>query len=467
MIGHNYHSVLREEEGSGLLAVLVLITVMSLLVGAVLALYTAQYRFIRRDAHRLQARYAAEAGVYITLDSLQDNPLWRASDAPLRLPEGQESRVTVEAFGGCLIVRSEAQYRRSRATVRVLVGEIPPPSFENALQQWDGTSGLHVAGHTHITGTMVVGTRGMKTKTFKRRRFTGRIRGAVFNVPDLAPPYFDKQFLEAALEEAEHYLHAAPDASQRVSDDQPVAKRLPSENPVHVFVGDHTIIPGDSLLFKKPVTVVASGRLALEGLFHFEPGTMFIAGKGLSIKGKVSGRDGLFFGREGVEIADSARFSGQVFSRKYIRLSKGSYLAYPSVLYATGEAEMPEGNIILEDGTILDGTIIYPPMELEPSVRRGRVRVEPQARVRGAIFNAHETEFHGTLYGALLTRQLYFYESPTSYINWIKDAVIDSEARPIEYLLPLGFSASPRLEVLRWDVHLEDGVRRPSELPSS
>ena len=69
--------MVREESGSGLLATLVMITVVSVLIGAVVALHLAQYRFIRRDAHRLQARYAAEAGVYLAVDSLQRNPFWR------------------------------------------------------------------------------------------------------------------------------------------------------------------------------------------------------------------------------------------------------------------------------------------------------------------------------------------------------------------------------------------------------
>ena len=463
---NGFHKVATAQEGSGLLIVLVLITVMSILISAVLMLYVAQYRFIRRDAHRLQARYAAEAGVYIAMDSVQQNPSWRVREIILELPQDQASRVTLEAFGGYVLIRSTAHYRGSRATVRALVGEAPPPSFENAVQQWDGESGLHLAGTTAITGNMVVGRRGVKTKTYKGRRFTGRIRGAVFKVPDLAPPYFDNRFLEAAVEEAERYLGRTADLSSPGAVGLPLARRLPSENPVYAALGDLRLTVADSLLFREPLTAVAQGNLIVEGPVHLQPGTMLLAGGRLQIRKGVTGRDGLFFSREGLEISATTRLSGQFFSRAYIRATSGTYLEYPSLFYVTGERVMPGGGIVAEDGATIDGTIIHPLMDPEPAVRRGRVRIQAAARVRGAIFNAHETEFHGTLYGSLLTRQFYFYDSPTSYVDWLKDAVINIEERPTNYLLPQGFSPAPHLVVLRWDVLIEQ-VPRPPEDSSS
>ena len=343
--------------------------------------------------------------------------------------------------------------------MRALIGAVPPPSFENAIQQWDGESGLHLAGTTAITGNIVVGRRGVKTKTFKRRRFTGRIRGAVFNVPDLEPPYFDRRFLQAAAEEAEGYLRGPSDVLLSDPKGLPLAKRLPSENRVYFASGDLWLAAADSLLLQEPVTVVAQGSLIVEGPIRLQPGTMLLAGKTLQIRKGVTGRDGLFFGRDGIEISDTTRLSGQFFSRGYVRADAGVYLEFPSVLYVTGERVIPGGSIIAEGGAVIDGTIIHPSMDPEPDVRRGRVRIQPAAQVRGAIVNAHETEFHGTLYGALLTRQFYFYESPTSYVNWLKDAVVNVEERPANYLLPLGFSPTPRLAVLRWDVFTEEAPR--------
>jgi len=449
------HRFRQEQAGSGLLGTLMLVTVLSILISSVLAVHLVQYRLIRRQTHRVQARYAAEAGVYLAIDRLQHSPYWRATDTLLALPEGQASRVTVEAFGGYVLIFSEAQYRRSRAAVRARVGEIPPPYFDHAVQLQDGSAGLHLAGTTRITGTIVVGRRGVKTSTFKRERFTGRIQGAVFRVPDLEPPYFDNVMLEQAMEGAEQHLHGTAERSIRAAY-LPLARRLPGDNPVLFTTGDLRLGDVDSLLLREPVTVVAGGNLVLEGPIRLQPGTMLIAGKTLRVRQSVAGRGGLFYGREGIEVTAGATVSGQFFSQQHIRIAGNAYVGYPSLLYVAGEEVAPGGGIVVEEGAVVDGTIIYPPMDPEPAGRRGRIRIQSGAYVRGAIFNAHETEFHGTLYGTLLTRSFYFYDAPARYVNWVKDAVIDVEERPVSYRLPLCFSTAPRLDVLNWEIIVEE-----------
>ena len=433
-----------------------MITIVTTLISAIIALYLAQYRFIRRDAHRLQARYTAEAGVYVTMDSLRLNPHWRPRDTVIDLPEGQTSRVAVEAFGGYLYIRSTASYRRSRGTVRALVGEVPPTDFHNAVYLWDTESSMHVAGTTRITGDIVIGRRGLRKSPFKRRRFTGRIDGRVHRVEDLEAPFFDGYFLEQSLEKLERYLGGSPGTSPPAAERLPLAKRLPGENRVHLVSGPLRLTDADSLLLREPLTVVARGNLTLEGPLRFQPGTIFITAQTLTIKGTVTGREGLFWGRESIETSGAASLSGQFFSRKDIHIASKAYLGYPSLLYVTGEAAETGGGILIEEDAVVDGTIVHPPVDPRPAIPRGRIVVEPAAQVRGAIFNAHETEFHGALYGSLLTHQLYFYESPTSYVNWLKDAVVAVDERPIKYVLPLRFSLMPHLAVLSWEVHIEE-----------
>lgn len=450
------HQVVREERGSGLLATLLMITVVAVLIGAVVTLHLAQYRFIRRDAHRLQARYAAEAGVYIAIDSLQRNPFWRPARAVMNLPEEQTSRVSVERFGGYLFIRSEALYRRSQSTVRALVAEVPPADFHKAVYLWDIESSMHVAGTTDITGDIVVGSRGLKKSAFKRRRFTGQLEGAVHKIPDLKEPFFDGHFLHGTLDDLERYLGGSSPTVPPADEERPLAKHLPGENRVHRVAGSLRLTEADSLLLRDPVTVVAQGNLTLEGPLHFQPGTVFIAGQTLSIKEEITGREGLFFGRRRLETSGRMHLSGQFFSRESVHVAAEAYLDYPSVLYVAGEAAEQGGGITVEDDAVVNGTLVHPPLGTEPAIPQGRIIIEPAAQVRGAVFNAHETEFHGTLYGALLTHQLYFYESPTSYVNWLKDAVIDVSERPIKYLLPVGFARVPRLAVLRWDAYVEE-----------
>jgi hypothetical protein len=100
----------------------------------------------------------------------------------------------------------------------------------------------------------------------------------------------------------------------------------------------------------------------------------------------------------------------------------------------------------------MDGTILYP---YEPNLINQvqlKVTVDTTAIVRGAIYTKGLTELFGTVHGTVITDQFYFYESPTSYFNWIKDATIDRTQRPDEFILPIGFSASPKFEILYWRI---------------
>ena len=452
---HHMHW-LRDERGSSLLVTLVLITVATVLAGAVLAAQLAQYRFIRRDAHRLQARYTAEAGVYAALDSLQTNPVARLHGYVFALPDGQASRVTVEGFGGYLFVRAVANYRRSRSTVRALVGEVPPAGFDNAVVLWDTESSLHLAGRTAIDGDIVVGPRGVRESTYRRRRFTGRHDGNVYAIDDLEPPFFEGHHLQQATLRLD-------DLPGRPGHDAPYpegvyepARHLPSENPVYATAGSLHLTAADSTLLATPRTIIAGQDLTIEGPLRYPPGTTFVAGRVLRLRGPFTGREGLFYGRDGIAAGDSVRCAGQFFSRGFIRVARGAYLGYPSVLYVTGEGAEAGAAITVEGSAAVDGTLVYPRLEPPPARPGGRIVVAPAAHLRGAVFNAHETEFHGRLDGSLLTHQLYFYESPTHYVNWLKDAAIDAGARPATYLLPLRFSPRPRLAVGRWDVHVEE-----------
>ena len=63
--------------------------------------------------------------------------------------------------------------------------------------------------------------------------------------------------------------------------------------------------------------------------------------------------------------------------------------------------------------------------------------IEEGAIVRGVYFNSGITEHKGKILGTLLTQNFQFYESPTSYINWIREGEIDLSLRPRKLAIPL------------------------------
>lgn len=456
------NTLLRDERASALVTTLVILTVLSTLLGTVLMVFIAQYRFIRSDTHRMQARYEAEAGVYAAMTRLQANPMWRPVDTLLTLPFDRSAAVSVASFGGYLLIRAKAQEGQQEAVVRAWVGEEPPARSENALVVWDTESSVNVAGAAQVIGDIIVGERGVAESAFKSEPFTGEVDGTVYPIPELEAPHFTAAILEETLEQAAPYIKV-PNAyvpRTQVYTRRTLADVLPHENPVHFTSGHRIITPDDSLLLSEPVTLVATGNLSLVGPLSFEPTSQFIAGDTLFIGEGVSGVEGLFFGQQAVEMTGGS-VAGHLFSPRAIRVSGTAHLAYPSVLYIAGEAAEEGGRIRITDQASVSGTIIHPRLADTPRQHAGRIRIDEQANVRGLVFNGHETEVHGTVYGSVLTHQLYFFVSPTNYINWLRDATIDRTQRPVSFVVPLQFSETPKLSVLRWE-----SFTRPAAPPS-
>ena len=111
--------------------------------------------------------------------------------------------------------------------------------------------------------------------------------------------------------------------------------------------------------------------------------------------------------------------------------------------------------ITLDQETQVDGTILMAPLADAPSPDTlrdaGRITVHAGALVRGALYSAWQTDFRGTLHGTLLTRQLYLYESPTTYLGYLRDARLDVTRRPAGYAAPVGFAERRRLVVLSFE----------------
>ena len=168
--------------------------------------------------------------------------------------------------------------------------------------------------------------------------------------------------------------------------------------------------------------------------------------------GNISGENMLIYAGKSLQIGGGAELSTQAISGNDIIIRDQAYLRYPSMLYTSQEfaAERQEIIIDIRDQAMVDGTIIYPVQSSNFTSGLFRVRVADQAVVRGGIYTLGQTELEGKVLGSVLTHQFYFYESPSSYINWLKDAEIDLSGRPENYVIPLGFSEHPEYQILDW-----------------
>jgi hypothetical protein len=412
---------LRATEGSALALVLAILTVLTATFGAVMAVSLIQYRFVRRDVHRLQARYRAEGCLHEALARLAAEPSWREEGGA-----GEECPRSVRSFGGYLQVAVEARAGPETFGIDALVGFAPGDSLNFAVRLADPFAPLTLAGDTHLRGLVQVGAMGVETQVLDGRPFSGSVDGPIRRMATPALPAFDaawawdlRRSFQAMLEEG----------------------RGRSANP------PRRVSAADSL--RESVFVVVSGDLELVGPLVLPSGSRFVVGGSIRVTGAVAGDRALVYAGGSIRIEHEVTVAAQWFAEESIDVA-GAELPYPTLLFVFGRTVDDErrGEIRLRGGAAVDGIALYPRDPIGHDADRGRLVVEEGAIVRGFAWSAHQAEIAGTVRGGVATRQFYFYASPTAYIDWLRDATIDAPARPGPFHLPLGFADASTPEVV-------------------
>jgi len=440
------------ESGGALPFALILISLIIVMTGLIFSGIVMQHRYIQNSIDATQARYTAEGAVFYYLNS---DTLVARDSLEVILPDSNRAVIQSEFFGGFLKVTSTAKIGNSIKKVEKLVSKSPDSLYNYAVVLGDVFSRLNATGEVIITGDILTGPLGVRENAFRGKQFSGSLNGMV-HTHDGSPLFaYNRTF----------YDNEADRLERMITDPPPVARRLPPgryrAEDIMNLTNDGNIIysEGDLELFttgksewKEPLSIISRGEIILSGNIKYNDYSTFISATNIEIIGELNGNHGLFFAKNGIQIKDTANCSGQFIAGKNIELSGNSYLNYPSVLFLMGEEKdaMRNGQITLHDRSRLDGMAINPLPRSTNTDDQSKIIIGENASVRGAIYNSSKTELHGTVLGSVITFQFYFYHSPTTYINWVKDAEIYRQKRPDNFMSPLGFSSRNSFEILKW-----------------
>lgn len=447
-------SISKDEDGSALVTVLIITVIVSLMIGAVLSGLHLQSFFIQKDIKTTQARYLAEKGAYEFLH--QQSSSWVVRDTTIIMNEGLRDSVRVEItpFGGFLQLNSTAYTGNQKAQIAMMFGEQSSSVFDYAVVLGDTTSSINLIGSTSINGDIVSGRQGVKESSFKGFPFSGNYDGESIALGrELEFPDIRYEFITEQMERVQSDFKANEFSGIGINEYIFLPKSKKNES-VTFFSNSDLDWPGQLESIPDESELVVRGNLTINGPLNLGNKTKVFVRDTLTVSSKVEGSDLVFFVGGPVTIGGNAIFSGQIISENSITLKDDAYLVYPSMLFTS--LEFLSGNeteaIRLTGNAMLDGTVIYPVQTNTFNQEQLRVKIEESATVRGAVYSQGQTELDGTVLGSVLTRQFYFYESPTSYINWIKDATIDISQRPETYIVPFGFTDSIKYALLDWEL---------------
>jgi hypothetical protein len=454
---HALRSARFDTRGSALVLALVMVTVITTIIGAVLMGALLQWRLILKEKHRLQAFYLAEAGIQKALWHLSGNGgknlFWRPENEVITLFDNHVATVSVTQWGGFLQVTSTASERRLTKSICVLVGEHPPSPFQQAVFIGGVDYPLVVTGTNRIVGDVTVGPEGVKKGRIKGRDFEGEklVEGRITRQTRPQMPYFNAAILEVAFSK---YLDALknPSGSDANTFVEGGTLNLAKAGRLHIDGEAQINLSSPGEIIRGPGMISSSGNMIIGGHVQIAGYVELVAAGKIIVHEQARLENCILFAQQGIEASGRCEIEGQLFSPGDIVLKEQAALRYPSLLYCNG-AETGQGQISLQDQSTVRGTIILFPEKNPNQTSRDEtiVRIGKNAKVVGAVYSRNNTSQQGAVYGTVATGQFYLYESPTIYLNWLQDAVIDRSRLPENFLLPIGFSEQPKLEVLRWE----------------
>ncbi len=426
-----------DEQGSALITVLIIALIVTLFIGAVLGGIYVQSTFIQQDIDRTKALYQAEQQIYEFLHSPGETD--------------STTIITSSNYGGFLKIRSSSHVKKQKITLEVLVGAITDSVFDYAIALKDTNSSLSLTGTTTINGDIASGYNQIERSTFKGFPFRGSFNGEAKkkNMRDFFPD-FKYESLEAQMARHTSFFESENKSQFVIRDLNELARS--QEGDTLYFSDSQEWSVNQTNTIPKDIVVLVEGNLTITGEGNLGTYTTFIAKDTLSIGGSVTANHTILSAGTYLELKDQVSMNAQLISKGRIQLRDQVYLTYPSLVYTSTTTFLGEQQevIHLQDESIVDGTLVYPIETGRFNREQFRIKIDENALVRGSIYNQGQTELAGKVYGAVLTKQFFFYESPTTYINWIKDAEIDITQRPHDYIVPIGFSDSTKYVILDW-----------------
>ncbi len=426
-----------DEQGSALITVLIIALIVALFIGAILGGINVQSTFIQHDIDRSKALYRAEQQIYEFLYSGQE-------------PDSTGT-ITSTNYGGFLKISSSSQVKKQKITLEVLAGAIPDSVFDYAIALKDTNSSLSVTGSTNINGDIASGSNQIERSTFKGFPFRGSFTGEAKkkNMRDFFPA-LQYESLEVQLDRHTSFFESDRKNQFTVRDLSELAQSQAGDS--LYFADSQEWSVNQTTTFPKDIVVLVEGNLTITGDGNLGTYTTFIARDTLSIGGSVTATHAILSAGTFMELRDQVSMNAQLISKGRIQLRDQVYLTYPSMVYTSTTTFLGEQQevIHLQEESTVDGTLVYPIETGRFNREQFRIKIDENALLRGSIYNQGQTELTGTVYGSVLTKQFFFYESPTTYINWIKDAEIDINQRPQDFIVPIGFSDSTKYVILDW-----------------
>ncbi len=449
--------------GFALPSILLLITILALIALSSIALQYFRRQTSSVAAAKVKAEYAAQSGIAKMISSVSAQEVsisgLQGWNKIYSFIDGSGTRVSAEPWGVFLLVTSEGRFQHVMYRRTAITAARPTGDLAKALVFANADHQLVFAGNSFIKGDIVVGSPGITTGTLSGVTTTGNaaVEGSVLRKPSPAVSPYDSTLLFSELHYYKNLLSGCRDMDENNSHAIVYSPgstfssglgKIPDSVNMVVVQGD-LVVTDSSVRRGAPLSVVVLGRVFIRDRASVAGPLSIISSKNIVISDAAAVDQAILFSLDSVQVGENISFSAQIIS-PVICVQRGSVGRYPSVLLSYGaEDESRPQRVVLNGNARIEGAV----MLLQNGNKMNQediVQLDAAALVVGVLYSQGTTTLDGRVVGTVITTDFFFYQTPTKYNGWLRTGSIDRKLLPQDFLMPVGFSSNPQLDVLEW-----------------
>lgn len=447
----------KNEKGHALVSVLFLITILSLLCAIVLEIQLFRRHQALQAIDDIKALHASNNGIESVIAagvSLSNE----GAAFSLEFPDGSNTNITTFQWGLFAAVTSRGRSNGRTASRSALLARKLSNADEAAFALGNLQHGLVLAGKSRIMGDVLVGPQGVTTGSLRNEVTPSDvpIRGNVRKVNSgdqiVSDSLLDRSFLVIrSLLRGSKRMGSRPDTSGIHHTTGGYIDLANVSDSIVTILCTGNVTLGDTIMRRGPPLFIL-----VKGYLYFRPAACvlgpvaLVATDSIVIPPQIKLFNSLVISPRSISLLQGASVTAQIFS-PVIRCASNTTLSYPSVIVSVNLSDSvgtPQ-SIDLKSGASISGAVV---MHLGRGVsfESALTELEPGSVVTGGVVTDGYLTLDGTVNGFVRAFDLYFYESPTTYLGWMRGGLIDRKSLPYGFLAPLWISDQDKEAILSW-----------------
>ncbi|MBI1937432.1 MAG: hypothetical protein HYS25_04845 [Ignavibacteriales bacterium] len=374
------------------------------------------------------------------------------SEEQIFLVDSTEVLLNCRQKGFYYSLTAKSKNKTDSSAVTCLLAEKAEDPFDNAVVISRPGLNAVVAGSTKIVGNIL----GTTDKVTKGKIFgVGQVRENYHEgIVKASEKIFPKLFNDSVLTNEIFNAHDNITSAVKIFDENvTIDKYFLARNDTasQLFINGDLTLTGSLTSNKKTKQIFVSGKTTVETKTVTDVDFEIYCDSTLTINAEAVIENLLVSAKSKIKIGGNVLCKNvQFISQKEIEC-ENAVMNFPSILclYVEPEDTAKQRSAITINESRINGTIMLLASDAASNKNKSRILIDDKSKIQGLIYSENNVELSSSVTGTLYTYNIMFYKKPTQYINWLVNLNINRKKLDELFLIPVGFTKSPKLEILK------------------